>query len=65
LLKSLAVLALAMAIARLPGHGSLPELMTEQSLPCRSTIADYMRLGLKSPSLPSERLMTIARVPCS
>ncbi len=50
LLKSLAVEALAMAMARLPGQAS-PALASEQSTPARSTTADHMRLGLKMPPL--------------
>ena len=33
LLKPLVVVAMAMAMARLPGHGSTPALITEQSFP--------------------------------
>src|SRR5450631_219603 len=65
LLKSLAVPAFAMAIARLPGHGSLPLLITEQRLPLRSTIADHMRFGLKMPPLWSGRLMTVLSFACN
>src|ERR1700674_4681683 len=50
LLKSLAVLALAIAIALLPGQAS-PILMTEHNTPFRSTTADHMRFGLKMPPL--------------
>src|ERR1700694_4736767 len=50
LLKSLAVLALAMAMALLPGQAS-PILMTEHKTPLRSTTADHIRLGLKMPPL--------------
>src|SRR5581483_3501820 len=60
LLKSFAVLALAIAIARLPGHGSLPLLIMEHSTPCRSTTADHIRFGLKMPPLASPKLITVA-----
>src|SRR2546430_14796887 len=50
LLKSLAVLAFAIAMARLPGQAS-PTTITEQSRPCRSTTADHIRLGRKMPPL--------------
>src|SRR5579863_8515255 len=54
-----------MAIARLPGHGSLPLLITEHRLPLRSTIADHIRFGLKIPPLASGRLMTMASLACT
>src|SRR6266403_6256453 len=50
LLKSLAVLAFAIAMARLPGQAS-PITITEQSRPCRSTTADHIRFGWKIPPL--------------
>src|SRR6058998_1545816 len=46
LLKSLAVSAFAIAMARLPGQASplvAFVLMTEQRRPCRSTTADHIR----------------------
>src|SRR3954447_25358885 len=54
LLKSFAVEALAIAIARLPGHASGLLLTIEQRRPCRSTIADHIRFGVNSPPLPVE-----------
>jgi hypothetical protein len=50
-----------MAMARLPGHAS-PVLMTEQSLPARSTTADHMRFGLKMPPFPSFNFTTSVSV---
>jgi hypothetical protein len=43
----LAVLALAMH--RLPGHGSRSVRATEQRMPCRSTTADRILLGFSKP----------------
>src|SRR5579862_7952921 len=62
LLKSFAVPALAIAMARLPGHGSFPLLMTEHSTPCRSTMADHIRFGLKIPPLASGKRSEERRV---
>src|ERR1700710_472368 len=58
LLKPFAVLALAIAIARLPGQAS-PVKVTEQSVPTRSTTADHMRLGENNPPLWSGRFTTV------
>ena len=48
--RSFAVLALAMAIERLPGQAS-PMLITEHNFPWRSTTADHIRFGEKMPPL--------------
>src|SRR5579862_9129290 len=50
LLNALAVVALAIAMARLPGQAS-PVLITEHSTPARSTMADHIRLGENRPPL--------------
>src|SRR5690242_15228469 len=51
-----------MAMARLPGQAS-PVLMTEQSRPVRSTTADHIKLGEKSPPFPN--WTTCASVDCT
>src|SRR6266478_2349618 len=51
LLNALAVLALAIAMSRLPGHASELELMTLHRTPSRSTTAAHILLGENSPPL--------------
>src|ERR1700722_3589146 len=52
-----------MAIDRLPGHASGELAITEQSFPVRSTIADHISFGLKSPPLFS--VTTLASLACN
>src|SRR5262245_42426877 len=65
LLKLLAVAALAMAMDRLPGHASASLRTTEQRTPCRSTMADHIRLGLNKPPWASGNLTTAASCACT
>src|SRR5258708_5450694 len=53
-----------MAMDRLPGHASGSLRTTEQRMPCRSTTADHIRLGLNKPPLASARFTTVASFAC-
>src|ERR1700731_4870276 len=64
LLKLLAVAAFAMAMDRLPGHASGSLRITEHRTPCRSTIADHIRLGLNKPPLAPGSFTTTASCAC-
>src|ERR1700681_3223110 len=64
LLKLLAVAALAMAMDRLAGHAAGSPRIAEQRTPCRSTIADHIRLGLNKPPLAPGSLTTTASCAC-